>query len=420
MLAAQVSLGRKDPAKAIQQLETAQKSEPNNPALHYWEGVAYRAQGNLDLAQQSLEQAIGLNQHYTDANLALADLMFAKGLSDSALAYAQQALQQDQNRAEAHLLAGKGYYNLRKFDEAEKEFQKFVEMQPNSPQGPLRLGAVHLMQRRYDIAQKDFEKSLTLNPKQDDALNGVVTIYRLKGQNDKAIARIRQQIAVVETADIYNLLAKTYLDLGQTDPAEKSLKRALELDPQSYNTCALFGTLYMRQNALDKAAAEFEAALQVNPRQVGAWTVLGMIEKQRGDFDKAQQAYQKALAIDPNAGIAANNLASLYCEGGGDLDAALDLARRARQALPKSPVVSDTLGWVYYKRQLYDSAIPVLQEAVRDEPKNGEYRFHLAASLLGAGKKQQAQTELNTALKLNNDLRKRPDVQQVLSQLTKG
>jgi tetratricopeptide (TPR) repeat protein len=273
------------------------------------------------------------------------------------------------------------------------------------------------MQRRYDVAQKEFEKSLTLNPKQDDALNGLVTIYRAQGQNDKAIARIRQQIAVVETADIYNLLAKMYLDLGQTDPAEKSLKRALELDPQNYNTYALFGTLYVRQNSLDKAVAEFEAALRVNPRQVGAWTVLGIVEKQRGDFDKAKQAYQKALEIDPDAGLAANNLARLYCERGGDLDAALDLARRARQALPKSPLVSDTLGWVYYKRQLYDSAIPVLQEAVRDEPKNGEYRFHLAASLLGAGKKEQARSELNAALKLDVGLRKRQDVQKVIGQL---
>jgi len=101
------------------------------------------------------------------------------------------------------------------------------------------------------------------------------------------------------------------------------------------------------------------------------------------------------------------------------LDAALDLARRARLALPNSSTVSDTLGWIYCRRQLYDSAVPLLQEAVRDEPKNGEYRFHLAASLLGAGRKQQAQEELNAALKLDDGLRKRPEVQKLLVQLPK-
>jgi len=424
ILAAQVSLNRKDPQKAIQQLETAEKYEPNLPVLHYWKGIAYLGQDNLDRAQSSFERAIGIKpQNAADiaiqyeAQLKLAGLMLDKGLPDAAVAHAQKAMQDAPNLPQAHLLAGRAYYDLRNFTEAEKAFQKYAELQPDSPQGPLRLGAVHFMQRRYDIAQKEFEKSLALNPKQTDALNGVVTVYRAKGQNDKAIERIRQQIAQVETADIYNLLAKTYLDLGQTEPAEKSLKRALELDPQNYNTCALFGALYLRQHSLDKAVAEFEAALRVNPRQVGAWTVLGMIEKERGDFDKAKHAYQKALEIDPNAGIAANNLAWLYCEQGGDLDVALDLARRARQAFPKSSMVSDTLGWIYCKRQLYDSAIPLLEEAVRDEPKNGEFRFHLAASLLGAGKKDQGRSELNAALKLDANLRKRQDVQKALGQL---
>jgi tetratricopeptide (TPR) repeat protein len=74
------------------------------------------------------------------------------------------------------------------------------------------------------------------------------------------------------------------------------------------------------------------------------------------------------LAIDANAAVAANNLASLYCEYGGDMDKAVELARRAKEALPKVATVSDTLGWIYYKRELFDSAIPLLQEAVRQEP----------------------------------------------------
>jgi Flp pilus assembly protein TadD len=183
----------------------------------------------------------------------------------------------------------------------------------------------------------------------------------------------------------------------------------------------LLTTLYTREKSLDKAIAELEVATRLSPRQAGAWTVLGMLYKEQGDVEKATLAYKKALEIDPAAAIAANNLAWIYCEReqGGDLDAALDLARRARQALPNLSTVSDTLGWIYCKRQLYDSAVPLLQEAVRNEPQNGEYRFHLATSLLGAGRKLQAQEELNTALKLNDGLRKRPDVQKVLGQLAK-
>src|SRR5262249_3406211 len=74
MLQARVLLARKDPAKAVQLLEAAQKLEPNVPALHYWKGVAYAQQGNLDLAQHSFEQAIALNERYTVAHVALGEL----------------------------------------------------------------------------------------------------------------------------------------------------------------------------------------------------------------------------------------------------------------------------------------------------------------------------------------------------------
>jgi tetratricopeptide (TPR) repeat protein len=74
------------------------------------------------------------------------------------------------------------------------------------------------------------------------------------------------------------------------------------------------------------------------------------------------------------------------------------------------------LGWVYYKRKLYDSAVPLIQEAVRQEPNKASYRFHLAASLLGAGKKAQAHEELDAALRLDASLRQSKDYQRVFGQ----
>lgn len=53
-----------------------------------------------------------------------------------------------------------------------------------------------------------------------------------------------------------------------------------------------------------------------------------MLQKRRGEFEKAKQAYQRELRIDPNAGLTSNNLAWLCCDQGGDVDAALDLARQ--------------------------------------------------------------------------------------------
>src|SRR5262249_16949364 len=97
-----------------------------------------------------------------------------------------------------------------------------------------------------------------------------------------------------------------------------------------------------------------------------------------------------------------------------DLNKALDLAQRARLALPKTANVSDTLGWVYYKRDLYGSALPLFQEAVRQDPNRAIFHFHLAAALVRTGKLDQAREELNSAFRLDSSLRQRGDVQQLL------
>jgi len=186
----------------------------------------------------------------------------------------------------------------------------------------------------------------------------------------------------------------------------------------------MLGALYVQEKALDRAITEFEAGAKLNPGNAGVWTELGSLYSDVGQSDRAQQSYEKALQINPTLGVAANNLAWLLCEKkGSDLDRApnlaraLDLARRAKVAMPQVATVSDTLGWIYYQRGLYGLAIPVLQEAVREEPRNADYRLHLAASLWQGGKKPEARSELQAALRLDDSLRQRPEVQQIFGKM---
>ncbi len=119
-----------------------------------------------------------------------------------------------------------------------------------------------------------------------------------------------------------------------------------------------------------------------------------------GNLDAARKYYEQALAIDPSSAGAANNLAFLYVKQGSNLDVALGLAQKAKQLMPEINPITDTLGWVLYKKGDYASALPLLQECVEKEPTSPGYRYHLGMVLAAVGQKEQARDQLESALRL--------------------
>ena len=97
--------------------------------------------------------------------------------------------------------------------------------------------------------------------------------------------------------------------------------------------------------------------------------------------------------------IALNNLAYIKAEEGTDLDEALTMAQRARQKLPDSNSIQDTLGWIYIKKNLSDDAVRVFRDLVKSEPANPSFHYHYGMALLQKGDKPNARAELEAAIR---------------------
>ena len=71
-----------------------------------------------------------------------------------------------------------------------------------------------------------------------------------------------------------------------------------------------------------------------------------------------------------------------------------------RRGLTDVAAVSDTLGWVYYRKNLPQLALPPLLKAVKAEPLNAEFHYHLGATYAATGDKVKARHALTQALEL--------------------
>ena len=143
-----------------------------------------------------------------------------------------------------------------------------------------------------------------------------------------------------------------------------------------------------------------------------------MIFEVQNKPEEPQKRYEAILDRDPEAAAAANNLAWLYAERGGDLDKALRLAQTARRIIPDDPRVSDTLGWVYYKKLLPSLAVPEFERSVEKDPGNPVYHYHLGVAYLEAGDKAKARAALQHALKLQPNFAGADEARVALARLT--
>jgi tetratricopeptide (TPR) repeat protein len=145
--------------------------------------------------------------------------------------------------------------------------------------------------------------------------------------------------------------------------------------------------------------------------------LLGLLYDHQGQHQQANQQYEEALKRNPKFAPAANNLAWNYAEHGGNIDVALALAHTAKEQLPDNPSVSDTLGWIYYKKSIYTKAIGLLQESAEKRPHNPVYHYHLGMAYLNNSDTALAKQALSRALQVGGDFPGRQETQRALETL---
>jgi tetratricopeptide (TPR) repeat protein len=196
------------------------------------------------------------------------------------------------------------------------------------------------------------------------------------------------------------------------------LEKAIALEPERLSVYYLLGNAYAVQKQFDVAIEQYQTMIKKNPNLVPPHMMAAVLYEFKQDRAKANQHYQKALDINKRFAPAANNLAWNFAEHGGNLDVALGLAQRARESSPNDATVADTLGWIYYKKGAYGSAISLLKESnEKFSGKNPSVMYHLGMAYQKNKDKALAKQALTQALTIGQDFPEMADAKQALESL---
>ncbi|HVN18129.1 MAG TPA: tetratricopeptide repeat protein [Dongiaceae bacterium] len=395
-----ILLAKGDVEQSLAELRQQLAVAPGSPQAHYFLGRAYHSDGQASQAELEYRRAIDFDPSLLPALHSLAELLLSRGEA-GAIEPANRCVALRPLDASEHLLLGTAYLHQNDVLKAREQFVAAEQLAPRNATAHFDLGLCSVRAHQMEDAEREFEIALDNDPQFAPALNQLTDLYMQLRETAKAIDLLKKHLAAYPNdAQAHLIFGSVYSRVEDYSNAKLEFEQAIRLDGNLLPAYLNLGRTYQAAGQTAAAIQQYESALALQPRFVPLITFLGNLYMDNGDFGTAKKYFERALEIKPDFPIAAGNLAWIYAQQGANLDVALELARRAKQQLPSTNSITDTLGWVEYKRGQYTAAVPLLQECVAKDPVSSIYRYHLGMALLADGKTEKGRQQLQAALRL--------------------
>src|SRR5579871_284740 len=406
-------------AKAVALLKPAVEKNPDNATLHFTLGRALAAQGDTEGARSQFLEAVKRNKTYLEPRLALVELAQARNDYPSALQYANDVLSINPNLGAIRLVRAVAMLNTSGNEaQGRKELAALEKQFPQNHEVLLQTALLDLRDKKFKEAEDQFRKLAQEAPNDLRSMNGLVSAMAADSQIDKAFTMLQEEAKKnPQNAQMRFLLAGVALQAGKPDAAIDQYQQLIKVAPNSAQLYMAMGTAYRAKKDIPDAISSFDKAASLAPKDPAPLVAKADLLQITGKKPEALADYRKALQLKPDNAVLLNNAAYLITETGGDADEAMKMAQKAVQLDNKQPRFADTLGWVYLKKNLPDSAVQAFRGLTEKYPDDPVFHYHFGMALLQKGDKATAKTELQNALTKKPSDEVRQNVQAALAKI---
>ena len=173
-------------------------------------------------------------------------------------------------------------------------------------------GRVHWFDRDLLRSKESYERALKIDPANSRARAGLAMIFLLLGQSPNDVLPPSQSVPMAreaaqqalrgdaKSADAYCVLGNIAQSYDHDMPAaERSFKKAIELDPANVTAHEWYGYFLTVNNRLSEALQQTKLALELDPASPLLQNVQGEIYYYKRDFDASIQQESKTLEQSP-------------------------------------------------------------------------------------------------------------------------
>jgi tetratricopeptide (TPR) repeat protein len=394
----ELSLASGDLGEAEIDLNRVLHLKPDSAEAHYSVARLYKARGNRLTYRQELAEVLRLNSYLLAVRLELAGVLIADNNAKAAMPVLDAT--PESQRGLVPVLEQRNWALLGSgsVDEARKGIERGLAI-VRSPEFLMQDAALKISQQRYAEARQSLKEAMKQAPQDIRLLRFLVTSYTAQKQIGEAIKEVQAHASNnPKSAEVQYFLGNLLLEAGDQAHAKQAFTTATALGGGRVPAELALAQINLKQANWTDARQQLDTILSSQSENLQARLWLGMLEESVGNHSAALTHFRKVAENQPDNAIALNNVAYLLAETGGQVDEALKYAQKAQELAPDNPDVQDTLGWVLYRKGLFENSVTQLQSAVA---KGGGVRqqYHLAMACYKAGQESRGRTILETALR---------------------
>jgi tetratricopeptide (TPR) repeat protein len=352
-------------------LAAQSQSEPdgNDPRVMQLYAAAKSAEQSGDVAGaiSKYKSILAVSPHLGPAYNNLGALYLGQHEYPKAIATLKQGLAVDPSMYSATVLLGIAYYEASEYSEAKQALQVAVRGNPKDNNAELYLAKDLIKLRDFSPAAVHLQELTKREPRNQE---------------------------------VWYLLGNVYIQLS-----EAALAKVDEINPDSVLSHEIRGDVMASMKNFDGALVEYKKAVDLGPNQTGTHYKLADAYWQLEDWADATEQFQAELSNDPDNCNARWKLGDILLEQHVRPEEALNDIDKALQTCPDLTEARPDRATALIRLNRFEDAVSDLKMAIKAIPNEPRFHFMLAQAYRGLGRTADANVEMATFGKLEQNAR---------------